>query len=315
MKSINRMLFAIACISLLAMAGCNSGSYKKTAGGLPYKLIPGKDTQKIRVGDYVKFTMEIKLNDDSVLRTTGKLPAYAMVQPNPRGYDIEEMWTKLKVGDSAVITQLMDTIMKRNPGPLPPQFKKGDRVVYYLKVLGVLKSDSLVRVEDEKAKKELLAAEIKEVEKYLADKKITAVKTPSGAFVEIINPGTGNPIDSGKYVTVYYTGTTFKGVKFDSNTDTAFHHTEPMPFVVNTGSMMKGFDEGVQMLRKGGEGRIYVPSMLGYGNQPQTPLIQPFDHLVFDIKINEVLDKVPPQPQMMMPEARRQKVDAPQPQK
>lgn len=316
MKSIKNLVFISACAVAVIAVGCSSASYKKTPGGMAYKVFSGKDTQKVRVGDYVKFSLEIKVNDSTV-NTTGKLPAYQQVPPTPQPYDLSEIWTKLKVGDSVVITQLMDTFMKRNPVNFPPQFKKGDRVMTYMKIHAVYTNDSIVRLDDEKAKKELLASEIKEVEKYVAGKNITAQKTESGSFVQIINPGTGNLIDSGKYVTVYYTGTTFAGVKFDSNTDTAFHHTEPLPFVAGStgpGSMIKGFDEAVRMLKPGGSAKVFIPSMLAYGGNPNSPLIKPYEHLTFDIQVVEVKDKMPEQPEMKMPRPQPgQKVDMPQP--
>jgi peptidylprolyl isomerase len=186
-------------------------------------------------------------------------------------------------------------------------------------VLGVFANDSLVRIDDEKGKKALLTSEITEVEKYLADKKITAQKTPSGSFVQVITPGTGNLIDSGKYVTVKYTGTTFAGVKFDSNTDSAFMHMEPLPFVVGStgpGSMIKGFDEAVRFLKPGGVAKVFIPSTLAYGGSPQSPKIKPYEHLTFDIEILEVKDKSPAQPDMrQMPPPNMQKLDAPQQQK
>lgn len=315
MKSIKNLLFIGACAAIVFATGCKSGTYKKTPGGMTYKVFSGKDTQKIRVGDYVKFTLEIKVND-SLVNSTGKLPGYQQVPPMPQPYDLSEIWTRVKVGDSVVITQLMDTFIKRAPaGQFPPQFKKGDRVMTYLKVLAVLKSDSLVRLEDEKAKKDLLASDIAEVQKYVTDKKINAQKTKSGSFVEIIEPGTGNTIDSGKYVTVYYTGKTFAGVKFDGNTDSTFKHTDPLPFVVSTGGMIKGFDEAMLYLKPGAVARIYIPSMLGFGGNPTSPLIKPYEHLIFDIRVHEVKDKAPPRPEMMMqPPAPGQKIDAPQPQ-
>jgi FKBP-type peptidyl-prolyl cis-trans isomerase FkpA len=204
MKTIKNLFLITLCAAVVVATGCKNASYKKTPGGMTYKVYEGKDTQKVRVGNFIKVQLEIKVND-SVVNTTGKLPAYLQVPPTPQPYDLSELWTKLSVGDSVVVTQMMDTFIKRNPINFPPQFKKGDRVMTYLKVLGVFTSDSLVRIDDEKGKSALKVAEIAEVEKYLADKKITAQKTPSGAYVQILNPGTGNLIDSGKYVTVNYT--------------------------------------------------------------------------------------------------------------
>jgi FKBP-type peptidyl-prolyl cis-trans isomerase len=288
-KNLIIMVFAAAIL-----VSCGKTSYKNTAGGMPYKVFEGKDTQKVRVGDYIKVALDIKVND-SLVNTTGKLPTYIQVTATSQPYDLSELWTKLKVGDSVVVTQMIDTFMKRSPDNFPPQFKKGDRVFTYLKVLGLFTNDSLVRMDSEKERNALAVIEIAEVEKYLADKKITAQKTPSGAFVEVINPGTGNLPDTGNYVTVNYTGTSWSGKRFDSNVDTAFHHAQPYSFEAGVGRMSKGFDEAMLLLRKGAKGKIYVPSLLAYGGQPGTPLIKPYEHLIFDIEMLDIKDKAPAQ--------------------
>ena len=293
MNTVKNLLIMVFAAAILV--SCGKATYKKTPGGMPYKVFEGKDTQKVRIGDYIKVQLEIKVND-SVVNTTGKLPTYIQVNASTQPYDLSELWTKLSLGDSVIATQMIDTFMKRNPENFPPQFKKGDRVITHLKILGVFANDSLVRIVDEKGKKALAVVEIAEIEKYLADKKITAQKTPSGAFVEITNPGTGNLADTGNYVTVNYTGTSWSGKRFDSNTDTAFQHVAPYSFVAGIGRMSKGFDEAILLLRKGGKGKIYVPSLLGYGGQPGTPLIKPYEHLIFDIELVDIKDKAPDQP-------------------
>lgn len=313
MKTTKNLLLIIAGIT--ALVSCTKSSYRKTPGGLPYQVFSGKGKEKVKVGDFIKVELTQKIKDSVYFTTGGKLAIYMHVAPNPNPYDINEIWSSLKVGDSVVATQLMDTFILRSPQSVPPQFKKGDKIITYVKVLGIFANDSLARIDDEKGKADLQAREIKELESYLAGKNITTQKTPSGSFVQVINPGEGNLIDSGKYVTVYYTGTSFSGKKFDSNTDTAFHHTDPLPFVVKTGSMIKGFDEAVQLLKPGGEAKVYIPSMLGYAGQPPPGLpIKPYEHLVFDIKIHEVLDKAPATPVMKRPKGGNvENIDVPQP--
>jgi FKBP-type peptidyl-prolyl cis-trans isomerase FkpA len=314
MKTIKHFLLIMICAALVT--GCKNASYRKTAGGMPYKVYKGKDTQRIKVGDFVKVHLIQKIKDSVYYTTAGKLPIYLPVTSTPQPYDIAEVWTNLRVGDSVITTQMMDTFITRSPMNVPPQFKKGDKIVTYAKVIGVFPNDSLARLDDEKTRKALLAQEITEVEKFLADKKITAQKTPSGAYIQIINPGTGNPIDSGNYITVNYTGATFAGVKFDSNTDTSFHHTEPLPFVAGTGGMIKGFDEAVMFLKKGGVAKVYIPSLLAYGANSGSPLIKPYEHLVFDVEVKTVDEKMPTRPDMgAVPPTQPQKVDVPQPKK
>lgn len=289
----NLLLFVFAAAILVS---CGKTSYKKTPGGMPYKVFEGKDTQKVRVGSVMKLHYAQKIKDSTYFSSFDNLPIYFPVNETTQPYDLSEVWTKLKVGDSMIATQMMDTFINRSPQNIPPQFKKGDRVITTVKVLAVFSSDSAAKADEEKGKKEWLAGEIKTVEKYLADKKITAQKTPSGAFVEITDPGTGNLPATGNYVTVNYTGISWSGKKFDSNTDTAFHHAEPYSFVAGVGQMSKGFDEAMLLLRKGAKGKIYVPSILAYGAQPGTPLIKPFEHLIFDIEMLDIKDKAPAQP-------------------
>ncbi len=300
-KNVVLFLFSVAVVT-----ACNKASYKKTAGGMPYQVYKGKDTQRIYAGNFVKIHLTQKIKDSVYYTTEGKLPIFLQVNAAPQPYDIAELWTNLRVGDSVIATQMMDTFIKRAPQNIAPGFKKGDRIITYIKIIAVFATDSLAQADDKNTKKDWLDTEIKTVEKYLADKKITAQKTASGAFVQILNPGTGNLIDSGNYIAVNYTGTTFSGIKFDSNTDTAFHHTEPYSFVVLSGQMIKGFDEAMTFMRPGGTAKVYIPSMLGYGANPSSPLIKPFDNLIFDIEIKDVKDKEPIRQQVPVMPPRQQ---------
>lgn len=296
MNTIKNLLLLIFAGAILV--SCGKTSYRKTPGGMAYQIFPGKDTQRVYAGNFVKLHLTQKIKDSVYFSSNGSLPVYIPVNAATQPYDLSEVWTSLKVGDSMVATQMMDTFIKRSPQNIPPQFKKGDKIITYVKILAVFTSDSAAKADEEKGKNEWLAGEIKTVEKYLADKKITAQKTPSGAFVEITNPGTGNTAVTGNYVTVNYTGTSWSGKRFDSNTDTAFHHAEPYSFVAGVGQMSKGFDEAILFLKKGGTGKIYIPSLLAYGAQPGTPLIKPYEHLMFDIELVDIKDKAPVQPTM-----------------
>lgn len=306
MKTIKNLVLFIFAASVLA--ACGKASYKKTPGGMPYQVYKGKDTQRIYAGNYVKVNLIQKIKDSVYFSTEGKLPIFLQVNATAQPYDIAELWTSLRVGDSVIATQMMDTFIKRSPQNISPNFKKGDKIITYVKILGVYANDSLARVDDEKGKKDFLAEEIKTVEKYLADKKITAQKTPSGAFVETINPGTGSLIDSGKYITINYTGTSWSGKRFDSNTDTTFHHVAPYSFVAKGGQMMKGFDEAMLLMRPGGSAKLYIPSLLAYGANSNSPLIKPYEHLMFDVEMVKVEDKEPAREQLpSMPPPPQQK--------
>jgi FKBP-type peptidyl-prolyl cis-trans isomerase len=118
-------------------------------------------------------------------------------------------------------------------------------------------------------------------------------ETPSGAFVKIIEPGTGDIIDSGNYVSVRYPGSLFSGTVFESNMDSATISKGPLSFTINVDRMAQGFTEGIRLLRKGSVAKIYIPSSLAYGSTGNPPAIGPNEHLIFDIKIEDVQEKAP----------------------
>lgn len=306
--------FVVAMLAVISFTACENVSHKKTPGGMPYQLFRGKGTVKVQKGNILKLNYTQEIKDSVYFTTRGKIPFYFPVSDISNPYDISEVVMLLRKGDSVIATQMMDTFIKRNPTNVPPQFKNGDRIVTTIRVLDIFTSDSLAQADEAMEKSKLLASEINFLSKYLADKKITAQKTPSGAFVQVINPGAGDLIIPGKVASVNYTGTAFfTGKIFDSNIDTAFHHVSLMSFPVGTGQMIKGFDEAMLFLRPGAEAKIYIPSMLAYGARPNSPDIKEFEHLIFDIKVVDVKD----QQDTQRPAAKelQKKLDAAQPNK
>lgn len=73
--------------------------------------------------------------------------------------------------------------------------------------------------------------------------------------------GTGARAESGKKVTVEYTGTLLDGTKFDSSKD----HGKPFSFTLGAGEVIKGWDEGVAGMTVGGKRTLIIPPDLAYG--------------------------------------------------
>lgn len=292
-------LFSIIATIILCN-GCKQVSFKKTKGGMPYKLYASSKGTPVDSMNFIRVQVTQKVNDSVLFDTYGKLPMYMQVTGQSFPYNISELWLDLKEGDSVYTVQAMDTFISKNPMGVPPQFKKGDRIYSTFKIEKVYKSEEEFRADEQKVKDEFTQSEIKFVSDYLAKNNINAVKTKSGAFVQIIEPGTGPLIDSGKVAMTLYRGTSFSGVIFDTNMDTTMgRKVEPAPFPIGIpgqpGGLTAGFDESIMLLRKGAKAKLYIPSMLAYGPQPPTPEIKPYEHLIFDVEIKDVLDKMPEQ--------------------
>jgi FKBP-type peptidyl-prolyl cis-trans isomerase FkpA len=304
---------------IVGMSCNNNMGYKKTKSGILYKMvITGKDSVA-KEGNVLKIQYTQKINDSLLGSSYGRMPAYAKIkQVADDAYSPEEIFKFLRKGDSVLIVQMVDSLMKKlPPGSLPPFMKKGDKLVLGIKVEEVFKADSSAMADSEKYKsaeqarqmeemkkmqekaeaemKADLVGQTKEIEDWLAKKGIKATKTGMGTYVVVKEPGTGMQAEEGKYVMVKYTGRKLSdGVEFESNMD---GKNPPYPVNIGRGGVIRGWDEGLRLFKKGGKGTLYIPGALAYGRNPQPG--SPFkvnEALIFDVEIADVSD-TQPQPQ------------------
>lgn len=294
----------------LLIGACNSVDFKKTKGGMPYKLYASKSGQEVDPGNFVKVHITQKIKDSVTFNSYTTTPLYIPVTPTGNPYDFTEVLPSLKQGDSLYTVQVMDTFIARNPQMIPPQFKKGDKIETTVKILQVFKTQDEV-MKDEAAERNTafdrdttiqnqLGRDVALINNYLTQGNISAQKTGKGTYVQILNPGTGAQATEGKYVSLKYKGQTFEGKVFDTNMDASKGHTEPLVFQVGAPGMIRGFDEGIRSLREGAKARIFIPSVLAYGAQSPSPDIKPNENLIFDIEVLKVSDQpiqqAPPAP-------------------
>lgn len=95
--------------------------------------------------------------------------------------------------------------------------------------------------------------------------------------------GSGASPKPGSAVTVHYTGTLVDGTKFDSSVDRG----QPYTFRIGTGSVIRGWDEGLMSMKVGGKRRLIVPPELGYGPNGKGK-IPPNSTLVFEVELLSV---------------------------
>ncbi len=109
--------------------------------------------------------------------------------------------------------------------------------------------------------------------------------TDSGLGIIDIEPGTGVMPATGQLVSVQYTGwLSEEGTKFDSSLDSG----APFEFVLGTGQVIAGWDEGLATMKVGGKRRLIIPAELGYGETGSPPSIPPGAELIFDVELLEI---------------------------
>jgi peptidylprolyl isomerase len=92
--------------------------------------------------------------------------------------------------------------------------------------------------------------------------------------------GSGDSPKPGSAVTVHYTGTLLDGTKFDSSVDRG----QPYTFRIGTGTVIRGWDEGLMSMKVGGKRKLIVPPELGYGSKGKGK-IPPDSTLLFEVEL------------------------------
>ncbi len=110
------------------------------------------------------------------------------------------------------------------------------------------------------------------------------MKTASGLEYVEVEAGTGVQAVAGKTVAVHYTGKFQDGKVFDSSVSRG----EPIEFQLGRGNVIKGWDEGIALMKVGGKAQLIIPPALAYGERGAGGVIPPNATLVFDVELVSV---------------------------
>lgn len=138
------------------------------------------------------------------------------------------------------------------------------------------------------------------IRNYVTDHQLQgAEEKATGIFYQKLSEGTGEVVKQGQSVKVAYKGTFLNDEEFDKS-----ESGKPFAFTIGYTNVIKGFEEGVKLMKKGEKGRIFIPSKLGYGDGIQViPGIirkdyltkiygrdgmAPFQTLIFEVELVEV---------------------------
>lgn len=133
---------------------------------------------------------------------------------------------------------------------------------------------------------ETVSEEAKEepAEEAKEEAKAGAETTESGLGIEDAVLGEGDAVKEGDTVKVHYTGLLKDGKVFDSSKE----RHEPFEFTVGAGDVIKGWEEGLVGMKKGGKRLLTIPPELAYGDR-EIGDIPANSTLYFEIELLEIV--------------------------
>jgi FKBP-type peptidyl-prolyl cis-trans isomerase len=129
------------------------------------------------------------------------------------------------------------------------------------------------------------------------DAKKDCAPPPKELVKKDLAPGEGELVQFRTAALVGYTGWLYDGCAKDlkgEQFDTSDGRVTPFGLVVGAGKVIKGWDEGLIGMQKGGKRLLVIPPDKGYGASSPTPKIPPNSTLVFEVSIIKILSGPPP---------------------
>ena len=278
----------IACLFFASFAQAQKAvKYSKSkTSGLSYVMHKSNKGPKLKLDDVVTLNLKYITSKDSIVFDSWKMgkPIQLKIAKSSFKGDLMDGLTLLTVGDSASFLINADSLFTKTFGaPRPAFIDSSSFLSFTVKVISTT-TDAALKAEELKAEKENAMKENEMIAKYIAEKQITPSKSSSGLMYIISEPGTGEQAQAGKTVKVHYTGRLLDGTKFDSSLD----RNDPIEFKLGQGMVIKGWDEGIALLKVGGKALLIIPSNLAYGSRGAGGVIPPFSPLTFEVELVSV---------------------------
>jgi len=298
-KSILPVIFV--AFGMLALSGCNNQRFKTMESGLEYKIVKGNGKGDIKYGDFIKFKVT-QFYNDSLMATPFDTVAQVMQLDSMRiPGEYVRIFMESKIGDS-IVTRISTDTVKAHTGRLPEYAKEHQFFGTRFRIVDVFLNEADAQKAQEQVMLNMRRVDSIAMEKqkgidevtiknYLTEHKINAVRTPEGTYVEVIQPGSGEQVDTGKAVSVLYKGMLLNGTIFDESYDSTGKPKDPYTFVVGQPGAIEGWSDGMVYFKEGGIGRLFIPSARAYGSRGAGADIKPNTPIMFEVNITKVLTK------------------------
>lgn len=277
-------VLAVACVFSFNACSKYKGFKQDKETGIYYKFyVQNKDSVQAQTGDAVSLMYQLALKDSILVPM---MPIQELVQESFYKGDVYDAIRMMHVGDSATFILDADTFFHYMGGENPFDDKELYFTFKMTELMPKAEVDAMMKAQEDQYNayiEQARAAEDSTMREYIAKNKIKVAPTASGLYFISKKAGKGAQAVAGQKVAVHYTGKLLDGTKFDSSYDRG----EPIDFVLGSGQVIPGWDEGIAMMKVGEKAVLLIPSKLAYGERGNQ-VIPPCAPLVFDVELVKV---------------------------
>ena len=303
-----KIISALSVVAILAGCGSKDG-FETSESGLQYKFISQNESgEQPSEGQVVTLNL-LMTSGDSVIMEATNMPLQKVEQMWSVKGGIEEAFAMLSKGDSIVaLVKAGDLFQRTWQRPVPDNVNPEDLITCAVGLEDIYdaaefqKIQALERVPEIDAyraqtlsnKQEQMETDIAIIDAYLSQNNIKAQTSKSGMRYTIIEEGNGPKPQVGDMVSVNYTGNVLEGDYFDSSVEEKAKEVglynpgreyKPYEFLLGTGGVIHGWDEGIALLNEGTKARLYIPSPMAYGEQQRSEVIVANAILEFEVEL------------------------------
>lgn len=288
--------------AFVVITGCNTDTVPAdvtgtgtTMDGFEYNIFhKGQSKQKAQPTEYIYFRAGVLLDDEEQLQPLSEIVRLQVPSDTAETPDFQnpviDILQQMSPGDSANVYVKLDSIPQGRM-----QFPDNDFINNYFLVESIADEETAlndIAAEQQENMRKMQEAQGKgrEVDSlvthYLDEYKKGDLdgdlrKLDGGLEIFTIKQGSGQEIGAGQ-VNVHYWGVLKEDGKMFDN---SYQRGQSFPLRVGSGSVIKGWDEGLAVLKKGEEALLFIPSEMGYGENGAGQDIPPNADLVFYVEI------------------------------
>lgn len=256
-----------------------------TDSGLQYRIIEEGDGASPTTDDFVTVHyagrfIDGREFDSSIARgEPATFPAGRLIP------GFTEALTLMQVGDKWEVT-IPSEIGYGEAGAGGGVIPGNSTLIFELELINVMNAQQAEELaKEQQAEYEAQQQAFREAQlAFLAEnlKKDDIKATESGLQYRVIEEGEGASPTETSNVTVHYSGKLTNGQEFDSS----YKRGEPIQFPLN--GVIRGWTEGVQLMKEGAKYELFIPYDLGYGERGTPSGIPPYATLIFVVELISV---------------------------